>query len=414
MALRKANYGLKKLNGGKGYSVRPWVTNPYTGKKEQVFKQSKRWSKAEALRYVVELIENPKTYFKPLVNSSHQSSSYNMSQRLSMKNTIDDLYQAYYQYAETKYSPASRRNTRLNYSKHIKPMLGNIMLEEVDKVLISDWIQSLFNYKKESGNFSSNAEVKTMLRNSSIVNIVSVLKNMFKFGNEEKNLSLKTPIKYKLNSYETKYEAPYLEDDDRINFFECVAEENITRDMALFSFLLVTGARRGEALALQPEMIDFELKKVSIKSNLSLGRMVGPTKTHNVRKIKLNEDTLDLLKKRIKELEMMEGYDKKKAFVFGDIKPMSFSTLDRLRKKYIEKAHKKYPHISTAITNHGFRHSAAKVLADEHGIDKAQVYLGHKSIHTTAIYASQEPDESMADTLSLTKNRNSRKKRKTK
>ena len=403
MALAKPKYGLKKMKGGKGYSVRPWITNPYTGKKEQIFKQSKKWTKEDALNYVKYMEANPKHCFNPPENQGSSGSTPFIVKKLTMQSTVSELFEDYYRFAKLELKPSTIEGYKISYNTHIKTQLGHIKLSELNANLITDWQMYLYNYKKtKNATDAESDEKKLLLRNSSIDNIMAVIRNMISHGNIRRELNIVMPIlEAKIKRAEDKYKAIIWSKEDRIKFFNIIAEKGNTRDMALFAFLMVTGARRGEALALQPNQIDFRKKEVIINKSLQKNGEVSSTKTNVSRTCKLDDYTLKLLENRVEELKKKEDYNPSKTFVFGGALPLSPTQCARIFNQYKDELAKRYPNISANVKLHGLRHSVATTSGETHGIEQARLYLNHSSIKTTQEYFKITYDEKVINTVAL-------------
>lgn len=137
-------------------------------------------------------------------------------------------------------------------------------------------------------------------------------------------------------------------------------------------FLLYTGLRKGEALALQFKDIDFDNKEINVyksvyhKSNVP---HIKGTKTENgTRKVVLLDVLADKLPK---------GKDKNFIFSIDGTKPLGYSAFQRRWDKYKKET-------GLDITAHQLRHTYATILF-EAGIDvkDAQHLLGHSDISVT-------------------------------
>lgn len=107
--------------------------------------------------------------------------------------------------------------------------------------------------------------------------------------------------------------------------------------------------------------IDFERKTLNINKQLTSKTGKGTyeiisTKTTNSDSIiYLDDDLIKLLKKHYEKESKIYGFNKS-MFIFGNIKPISSTTLSRELNYYIDKSKIK------RITPHGFRHSHASLL----------------------------------------------------
>lgn len=149
---------------------------------------------------------------------------------------------------------------------------------------------------------------------------------------------------------------------------------NVDKPFGLFAyFLLLTGCRRGEALALTPQDIDFDNKVVKINKTVewigSKPQIKNSPKTDaGVREIPLSDSLLKMLIP-LKNQNYLFQNDK------GEL--MNNSQVTRCWNRYIKE-------IGVNITPHQLRHSYQTMLFDA-GIDikTAQKWLGHADIKTT-------------------------------
>lgn len=174
------------------------------------------------------------------------------------------------------------------------------------------------------------------------------------------------------------------------------ALEDVPIKWKAITYLLIdTGCRRGEAVGLKWDCVDLDEGIITIKRSVlydsKRGVFEGPTKTGNVRCIKIAPETLALIKKqRISQIEMRFASGDRwidTGYVFtrdnGDLMSPDSVTqwLDRFS------ARNGLPHIHP----HAFRHTAASMMI-ANGIDLVTTAneLGHANATTTAtIYAHQ-------------------------
>lgn len=175
-----------------------------------------------------------------------------------------------------------------------------------------------------------------------------------------------------------------------------VALENVPLKWKAISYLLIdTGCRRGEAIGLRWDCVDFDTGIIVIKRSVlydtKRGIIEGPTKTGNVRAVKIAPQTLQLLKE-VRNTQIAEGLKggrgwDKNGFVFAreDGKPINPDAVTGWFAKF--SAENGLPHIHP----HAFRHTAASIMIAS-GIDLVTTAneLGHANATTTAtIYAHQ-------------------------
>ncbi len=136
-----------------------------------------------------------------------------------------------------------------------------------------------------------------------------------------------------------------------------------------FAYLLLyTGLRRGEALGLRAEHIDFEKRIIKIQQSIffknNRPELKQPKTKAGIREVFL----LDCLVPILKE---------KKGYIFGGEKPMTEQAFRRAWERYQRES-------GVTITPHQLRHAYATILY-ETGISEksAQRLLGHADIKTT-------------------------------
>ena len=170
---------------------------------------------------------------------------------------------------------------------------------------------------------------------------------------------------------------------------------------ALVHFLIVTGCRRGEAVGLRWEKIDWKNNTVRIDRSLveskTDGLTEGDTKTSDRRTLKLPQETMDLLKELQEEQRqwklqygedwVVSGY----VFCRENGSPTRPDTVTSWLRDFSSKFG--FPHINP----HAFRHTLASVLlANGFDIVTVSKYLGHANVNTTENFYSHLIEENMA------------------
>ena len=137
-----------------------------------------------------------------------------------------------------------------------------------------------------------------------------------------------------------------------------------------FAYLLLhTGLRRGEALALHIDDVDFENKVININKSVIFKHNQAEIKSP---KTKAGYRQVFLLDCLIPILENKKGY------IFGEKKPMSEQALKRAWERYVKES-------GVTITPHQLRHGYATILYENNISQKtAQKLLGHSNYQTTA------------------------------
>lgn len=242
------------------------------------------------------------------------------------------------------------------------------------------------------------------------------------------NLVFKYALKYDLitrNPMEhvtmprLKNEQIYDEDDELVNFFTKEELKNFLskakqdmelKDFALFRLLAFTGLRKGEALALHWNDIDFERQMLIVRKTLAYNdgkHILQPPKTINSRR---RVDIDDISFKTLNEWKQQQQNDfeqlgldmkTKKSPLFTRFDPIAgVMKYFRLAKPNdtLNRLFNKHPELPK-ITVHGLRHTHASLLF-EAGTDlkAAQARLGHTDIQTTMDIYTHVTDKTHKET----------------
>lgn len=156
---------------------------------------------------------------------------------------------------------------------------------------------------------------------------------------------------------------------------ETVKQSVSVEPLGLFFYLLLyTGARRGEALALTWDDIDFENKTITI--NKIVQNANGKTQIVNRTKTATSNRTVPLLKPLEEELKKIEP-KKGLLFPYKENLPASNSAVSWRTKKYQKIT-------GVKITPHMLRVAYATILYEAELSDKdAQMLMGHSNINIT-------------------------------
>ena len=159
-------------------------------------------------------------------------------------------------------------------------------------------------------------------------------------------------------------------------FIKCV-DNNVYKQF--FYLMYFTGTRPGEAIALK--FSDLYFNEISINKEISEHCINGsriidtPKSMSSVREITIDKK----LKKSILKLKKLYINCDKNYFIFGGIKPLAPTTINRYKLKACKKA-KLNP-----IKLHEFRHSHASLLYTNNiDLQTIKERLGHSSINTTS------------------------------
>ena len=286
-----------------------------------------------------------------------------------MKNkTFEKAYLEYLEYAKLKQKPTSILSMNRKMKNQILPFFGKIKIKNINTKIYIKWQEEMIK-KGYSYTFKKNCHYCICAIYEYLIDFHGIEKNIPKIVGNFKEIEYK---ENKINYWQ------YNEFKKFIN----VIENKIYN--TLFYFLYFTGCRKGEALALTFNDIDFKNNIISINKTISKEKINGkriimPPKTKkSIRKIQIDKS----LNKKIKILQ--EYYKTKyenfnnNFYIFGGNKPISTTTLERYKNYYCDKAKVK------RIRIHDFRHSHATLLYNLNvPVDVISHRLGHSNLNTT-------------------------------
>lgn len=177
--------------------------------------------------------------------------------------------------------------------------------------------------------------------------------------------------------------------EELIKFLSCLEQESNYKAYALFRLLAFSGIRKGEALALTWNDLNFTKNELRINKALSRGKdnklYVKTTKTGIARTIKMDEKTMAILmdwKKKQKQDYFKLGFNtlQTNQLIFSN-NHNKFIQPTKTR-KWILHVQNKYK--LPKITTHGLRHTHCSLLFEAGAsIKEVQNRLGHTDVKTT-------------------------------
>ncbi|MBO8169302.1 MAG: site-specific integrase [Thermoanaerobacteraceae bacterium] len=274
--------------------------------------------------------------------------------------------------------PKLRLSTLENYYMyarlHIYPALGEIPLTELN----SDHIQALYNKLRDAGKAPATIHKIHQIIHSCLEKAV------------EKRLLVWNPSKATERPSVKHQEAPTMNEEEMDRFLKVINEES-DKWKAAFLTLLGTGLRIGELLALEWDDIDFKTGYIKVTKTLSRtqsqGLVINEPKTEKSKApVPVPEIALKALKqhrKTQKEIIMLRRDEyKNENLVFGtDVGTYMYPR--NFQRKYYKLREK--AGVSKEVNLHGLRHTfATRLLEQGESLKVVQELLRHSDIKTTA------------------------------
>jgi len=300
---------------------------------------------------------------------------------------------------EKYYHFTTTNNWRSVYAKHILPFIGNELLQDIDYTRL----QQHFN--------------EAELSRKTYRNILQALKAMLTFAKaENKNLVIVDNFKdvgiVAANAPRVKvFNVLNRSDVERILRF---MEEHEPYYCNLISFLLETGLRIEEALALKKENIDYEKRHISVVSAIKRQTKYDNDRDAVGAKTKLVESmflksssacravplTAAAEKAIAKQIEMLHEKKIKSKYLFcsHNGKPTDARNVLRAFHAAIDGTNREWPEVPPIEKKglHSLRKLYCKHLKDEAGFEWEEIktILGHSDVNVTIqYYYSYNPDD---------------------
>lgn len=309
---------------------------------------------------------------------------------------FSEIYDLWFENYKKKVKESTWVETRTVFKVHILPIFGDMYIDKIDVTICQKYVnlwsdESPKTFKKFK-NYVSN-----ILHYAMTLELIN--KNPMKIITVPRGEEIKIEKKI----------IPFFEKNELISFLEAAKQES-DFSFTLFHLLAFTGMRKGEALALTWNDVNFHEMTLSINKTIARGDnyrlYVSSTKTKaGNRTISLDSETLSILKSwRLTQKKEMKYFNintiKKGQLIFPNEKNELYSpaTVKHWLNKIIRKNNFKQ------ISPHGFRHTHASLLA-ESGADlkDIQARLGHADIQTTAniyTHVTKAKRDATADRLS--------------
>lgn len=270
------------------------------------------------------------------------------------------------------------------YEMQIKEDFKGIAIEDITIQIIRNWQDDLLKRKSRKG---------SLFKNKSLDNFQTILIALLNFGYKNGYIDKTVIINRKLRKNEIKEEMDFYTPNE-FNLFISAIDDNVLYN-AFFNVLYFCGLRKGEAMALKWNDINYETRSLRInKSWDTRSHEITTPKTNNsYRTILIPNRAWDSLMnlKNFYQAKQTDDY-----FIFGYYKPISVNTVANVNIRYAAKAGLK------KIRVHDFRHSHVSLLINQ-GFSPFEIAkrLGHtpEMVNNTYGHWFRESEERMIDFL---------------
>ncbi len=360
------SYTLK--NGDKRYEFPVYLgVDPLTGKQKRTMKRGfKTIKEAELALARIKLDVANGTY------------------RQERAETYQELYDLWVSQYEKTVEESTFVKTTGIFKNHILPAMGTYKIEKINVDVcqkhIDEWAAKLKKFR--------------MVKAYAAKVLEFAIKRGYIQTNPFTHVDMPTTVSKKAIITDEDEAENFYTREQLIKFLSCLEQESNYKAFALFRLLAFSGMRKGEALALTWNDLNFTTNELRINKALSRGKdnqlYVKSTKTGVARTIKMDDNTITILKewkKKQKQDYLVLGFNtmQPKQLVFSnEINEYLQPTKTR---KWILHVQNKYG-LST-ITTHGLRHTHCSLLFEAGAsLKEVQDRLGHSDIQTTMnIYA---------------------------
>lgn len=298
--------------------------------------------------------------------------------------TYQEVYELWVKQYEKTVEESTYVKTTGLFKNHILPAMGTYKIEKIHVDVcqkhVDEWASKLKKYRMVKAYAAKVLDfaIKRSYIQTNPFALIDLPSNTFKKA---------------IGADEDKIENFYSREQLK-EFLSCLERENNHKAYVLFRLLAFSGMRKGEALALTWNDLNFTSNELRINKAISEGKFnrlyIKSTKTGDSRTIKMDDKTMFILKdwkKKQKQDYFILGINtmQPKQLVFSNernefIKPQkTIKWIDQIQKKYK----------LTKLTTHGLRHTHCSLLFEAGAsLKEVQDRLGHTDVKTTMnIYA---------------------------
>lgn len=361
-----------KKDGTKAYLFQAYLgVDPITGKEKRTTRRNFATKKEAQLALAKLVVETEKN---------------GLYENTTKIETFKTLYELWFEQHKKDIKPTTEQRIKIYFENHILKKLGKIKLSKITPLycqkILNEWADSLATYKQMR------------------IYVSMVFKYGILIGAIHDNPMERTIIPKRKNTTNKEESDSYYTKEELQEFFSCLEQLKDNRAYTFFRVLAFVGLRKGEAMALTWNDIDFENKLMTINKTLAelqSGKpIIQDTKTESSnRVVQMDSKTCSILKEYknhiIKEKFSLGIRDEN----FNNNVVFSNSVFYRenqyLYKAYpnnvLERVKRHFPNMKI-IKVHDFRKTNASLLFESGAsIKDVSQRLGHKSTKiTTDIY----------------------------
>lgn len=350
----------KNTNGQKRYRIQVYLgTNPLTGKRiKTTINDCKTQKEAQQKAMKAKI--------------AFENGEYNKTP----SNTYQDIYNQWIDHYKNTVQESTLVKTEAIFKNHILPAMSDYKIDKIDVQIcqkhINQWFKKLKRFRMVKAYASKVIDYAVTL---------GVLTN-----NPMKLVTM--PVKID-SPDEIDEEGKFYTKDELKTFLECLEKESNYKAYSLFRLLAYSGMRKGEALALTWNDVNFKDNEIRINKALARGKdnrlYVKNTKTGNSRTISMDKKTMDILnewKKKQKQDCLVLGYNtlQPKQLVFNN-ENNEYLQPTKTRKWML---HIQEKYNLKIISTHKLRHTHCSLLFEAGAsIKEVQDRLGHSDVKTT-------------------------------
>lgn len=311
--------------------------------------------------------------------------------------TFQQVYDSWFEQYQNTVKESTWVKTQDIFRLHILPVFGDKQLAKITPVDCQNAINNWFK--------KGLTKYKVFFNNVARVYQYAIRMDLVETDPTKKVIKPQNKNRPVTNMAENYYDL-----DELKKLFSCLYDEDNLKAYVFFRFLAFTGARKGEALALTWQDINFNDKTIAINKTQTRGKnarlLINSPKTYNSnRVIHVDDKTLEVLKQwRLTQRQTFLSYGINTLNADQLVFTNQYNELLQPSKPRVWLEHTIDKYDLKHITIHGFRHTYA-TLAFESGlsIKEVQAQLGHRNFQTTMdIYTAvtQKQKSEIADKFS--------------